>query len=83
MTRKTLKLCNLYARLGLVRSATQTEIKKAYYKLSMIHHPDKNDGCQSSALKFREITEAYEILANPRTRQEYDRGKVINDSTNT
>lgn len=69
-----MKLLNLYGRLGLVRSATQTDIKNAYYKLSTLHHPDKNDGCQAAAVKFREITEAYEILGNPRARREYDRG---------
>lgn len=71
---KTMKISNLYARLGLVKSATQTDVKNAYYKLSKLYHPDRNSGCQTSALKFREITEAYEILRNPETRQEYDRG---------
>lgn len=74
MKNKTMKLSNFYARLGLVRSATQTDIKNAYYKLSKLYHPDKNNGCHTSALKFREITEAYEILGNPKTRKEYDRG---------
>lgn len=67
------KFGNLYARLGLTGSATQDEIKKAYYELSKKHHPDRNDG---STTTFRSITEAYEILGNGTSRAEYDRGKV-------
>lgn len=74
MSSETMKISNLYARLGLLRSATQIEIKNAYYKLSKLYHPDKNSGCRTSAIKFREITEAYEILGNPRSRQTYDSG---------
>lgn len=65
-------ISNLYARLGLARTATQADIKNAYYKLSKLYHPDKNEGCKNAALKFREITEAYEVLGNPKTRKEYD-----------
>lgn len=72
-----MKLSNLYARLGLLRSATQADIKNAYFNLSKLYHPDKNDGCRNSAHKFREITEAYEILRNPTTRRKYDRGTSI------
>lgn len=68
-------LRNLYARLGLSRSATQKEIKKAYYKLSKQYHPDRNDGCSDSAQKFRDITEAYEVLGNQSKRTEYDKGE--------
>lgn len=64
------KLDNLYTRLGLTASATQDEIKKAYYELSKKHHPDRNDG---STNKFRSITEAYEILGNVSTRKDYDK----------
>lgn len=66
------KMDNLYTRLGLTVSATQHEIKKAYYELSKKHHPDRNDG---STTKFRSITEAYEILGNISTRKDYDQRK--------
>lgn len=49
---------NLYSVLGLTPKATQSDIKKAYYKLSMQHHPDKNKGSEEAGQKFREITEA-------------------------
>lgn len=49
---------NLYSVLGLTPKATQSDIKKAYYKLSMQYHPDKNQGSDLAATKFREITEA-------------------------
>jgi DnaJ homolog subfamily C member 30 len=53
------------------------EIKAAYYKLSMMHHPDKNVDNEFAAEKFREITEAYEVLGNFRLRKLYDKG-IIN-----
>lgn len=49
---------NLYTVLGLTPKATQTDIKQAYYKMSMQYHPDKNEGSESAVQKFREITEA-------------------------
>jgi DnaJ homolog subfamily C member 30 len=54
----------------------QVEIKAAYYKLSMIHHPDKNKDNELAAEKFREITEAYEVLGNFRLRKLYDKGII-------
>lgn len=70
------KLGDLYARLGLSGGVTQAEIKKAYYRLSKEHHPDRNEGCAVSTAKFRSITEAYEILGNVTTRAQYDRGNI-------
>lgn len=70
------KLGDLYARLGLTGGVSEGEIKKAYYKLSKEHHPDRNEGCAISTAKFRSITEAYEILGNVTTRAQYDRGIV-------
>ncbi|XP_031638348.1 dnaJ homolog subfamily C member 17-like [Contarinia nasturtii] len=72
-SRKYIKLGDLYARLGLLAGASQPEIKKAYYKLSKEYHPDRNEGCDVSASKFRSITEAYEILGNETTRAQYDK----------
>lgn len=61
-----------YHVLGLNSTASANEIKTAYYKLSLQYHPDKNDGCPESTAKFREITEAYEILSNPEKKRVYD-----------
>ncbi|KAJ8877838.1 hypothetical protein PR048_022297 [Dryococelus australis] len=65
---------SLYDSLGLTPKATQAEIKTAYYKLSKIYHPDRNEGCEEAATKFRDITEAYEVLGNLGLRKRYDRG---------
>ncbi|XP_076364498.1 dnaJ homolog subfamily C member 30, mitochondrial-like [Tachypleus tridentatus] len=65
---------NLYDILGVKTKATQAEIKSAYYKLSMEFHPDKIGGNKDGGIRFREITEAYEILGNYTSRKRYDRG---------
>jgi DnaJ family protein C protein 30 len=72
----TSAICNRshYESLGLTSHATQAEIKAAYYKMSMAFHPDKNKGSEEAAQKFRDITEAYEILGNLRLRKLYDKG---------
>ncbi|XP_057659250.1 dnaJ homolog subfamily C member 30, mitochondrial-like [Diorhabda carinulata] len=64
---------NHYNSLGISPKSTQNEIKTAYYKLSMIYHPDKNKD-EASLQKFRNITEAYEVLGNVTTRKMYDKG---------
>jgi len=61
-----------YKILGVDKSATQGEIKKAYRKLAMKHHPDRNAGNKSSEEKFKEITEANEVLSDPEKRKKYD-----------
>lgn len=65
---------DFYADLEIPKSATQLEIKNAYYSLSMKYHPDKNEGCATAAEKFRLISEAYEVLGNHGKRRRYDRG---------
>jgi len=72
----TTRTRNLYEILDLHRTATQVDIKNAYYKLSMIYHPDKNKDCELAAEKFREITSAYEVLGNFRLRRLYDKGII-------
>lgn len=68
-----------YTILGVERTATQEEIKKAFRKLAMQHHPDHGGDTK----KFAEITSAYETLSNPQKRQEYDTPKrEFNFSTN-
>jgi molecular chaperone DnaJ len=61
-----------YALLGCSRTATETEIKKAYRKLAMEYHPDRNSAPEAEA-RFKEITEAYEVLRDPEKRALYDR----------
>jgi len=62
-----------YEVLGVARSATQEEIKKAYRKLALQHHPDKHKGDKKAEEKFKEIGEAYEVLSDPQKRDAYDR----------
>ena len=61
-----------YELLGVSRSATDDEIKKAYRKLAMKYHPDKNQGDTVAEEKFKEISEAYEVLSDVQKRQRYD-----------
>src|SRR5439155_3461282 len=63
-----------YEVLGVGRSATEQELKSAYRKLALQHHPDRNPGSAEHATeKFKEITEAYSVLADPQKRAAYDR----------
>ena len=61
-----------YKVLGVERSATQDEIKKAYRKLAVKYHPDKNPGDKAAEEKFKEISEAYQVLGNEDSRKKYD-----------
>lgn len=61
-----------YKVLGVGRSATQDEIKKAFRKLAVKYHPDKNPGDKAAEEKFKEITEAYEVLGKEDSRKKYD-----------
>ncbi len=63
---------NFYDILEVPRDATEEQIKKAFRKLSLIHHPDRNKGNPVSSSKFQEINEANETLGNPEKRKEYD-----------
>jgi molecular chaperone DnaJ len=63
---------DFYSTLGVSRSATPEEIKKAYRKLAMQHHPDKNPGDKKSEDKFKELSEAYEVLSDVKKREMYD-----------
>ena len=62
-----------YDILGVDRNATPEEIKKAYRKIAIKYHPDKNPGDSEAEEKFKEAAEAYEILSNQEKRQRYDR----------
>ena len=61
-----------YEILGVSRSVTADEIKKAYRQLALQYHPDKNAGDKKSEEKFKEATEAYQVLSDPEKRQIYD-----------
>jgi molecular chaperone DnaJ len=61
-----------YSLLGISREASEAEIKKAYRKLAMEYHPDRNPSPEAEA-RFKEITEAYEVLRDPQKRAAYDR----------
>src|SRR5690606_38517429 len=62
-----------YDVLGVSRSASADEIKKAYRKIAIQYHPDKNPGNKEAEEKFKEAAEAYEVLSNPEKREHYDR----------
>lgn len=61
-----------YKILGVNKSATADELKKAYRKLAVKYHPDKNAGNKQAEDKFKEINEAYEVLGNAEKRKKYD-----------
>jgi len=64
---------DFYQVLGVPRDADTGEIKKAYRKLAMEHHPDRNPGNAEAESKFREAANAYEVLSDPEKRSRYDR----------
>lgn len=61
-----------YELLGLHRSAGEEEIKKAYRKLALKYHPDRNPGDRQAEERFKEVSEAYQVLTDPEKRSQYD-----------
>ena len=65
-------MSDYYKILGVSKKSTAAEIKKTYRKLARKYHPDLNPGDKSAEKKFKEITEAYEVLNDPAKRKKYD-----------
>lgn len=63
---------DLYAVLGVAKTASQEEIKESYRKLALKYHPDRNRGQTEATQKFQEISAAYAILSDPVKRRQYD-----------
>ena len=66
-------MSDFYSVLGVSKTASDDEIKKAYRKLAMQYHPDRNNGSREAEEKFKEITEAYDVLRDANKRAAYDR----------
>ena len=65
----------MYETLGVVRDASQSEIRKAYRKRALQYHPDKNAGDAQAELLFHRVAVAYRVLSDPSSRARYDRGE--------
>src|ERR1700720_821620 len=63
-----------YATLGVDKKASAEEIKKAYRKLARQYHPDRNPGDKKSEERFKEISQAHDVLGDPEKRKLYDSG---------
>jgi molecular chaperone DnaJ len=68
---------DFYKTLGVPKDAKPEDIKKAYRKLARQHHPDKNTGDAGAEERFKEISEAYDVLADDKRRAEYDEARTL------
>ena len=76
---KKSKRKDYYKILGVEKDAGDKEIKRAYHKLAMVHHPDKNPDDKEAAERFKDVGEAYETLSDAQKRQRYDSGEDLID----
>jgi len=67
-----------YKILGVTKDSNQIQIRKAFRKLALQYHPDKNKNSEESKQKFMEIVKAYEILSDEKARERYD-SNIVND----
>jgi DnaJ-class molecular chaperone len=72
-----------YRELGVARSASADEIRKAFRKLAKIHHPDANPGKPAAEEKFKQISGAFDILGDPEKRRKFDAGEIDADGRET
>ncbi|HBE44443.1 MAG TPA: molecular chaperone DnaJ, partial [Deltaproteobacteria bacterium] len=72
---------NLYEILNVSPDASEEELKKAYRKLALKYHPDRNPGNKEAEEKFKEINQAYEVLCDREKRLRYDRFGTIDETT--
>jgi DnaJ-class molecular chaperone len=63
---------DFYKILGIPRSANEKEIKRAFKKMSLQYHPDKNQGNEDALKKFQDVSAAYEVLSDSEKRRKYD-----------
>jgi len=66
-----------YKTLGVAKDANPDEVKKAYRKLARKFHPDANKGDAGAEDRFKEISEAYDVLSEPTRRKEYDEARTL------
>lgn len=69
-------MSKLYQRLNIDQKASQAEIRRAYYKLAMLYHPDRTHGNKQAEAKFKDLVSAFEVLGNQNTRSLYDQGRI-------
>ena len=75
------ELKDYYHILGVDKTSSPDEIKKAYRKLALRYHPDRNPGDKNAEDRFKLISEAYAVLINPSKRAQYDRSQPAADET--
>jgi len=68
-----------YKELGVSRSATKAEIKKAFHKLAKDLHPDRNPGDKAAEERFKRVTAAFDLLGDEEKRAKFDRGEIDAD----